>query len=646
MAKIWVGLTEGVRSDTYSEVVPVADSENCEGLPDGTGVEGRRGCSILKRYDPILPNNRQVSDPNRIALQVDYQPPQKTDGTYLFSAIDKSNQNTVLVLADFKPRSNLPNDNLESDVQFDENEYSVLAGETLPVTVMRTGALDREQTVDYATANGTATAGVDYTAASGTLTFSEGDASKTISIVTADTNQLTNETLSLTLSNPTSGAIIVGQNPVTVYIMSPEIQPVLFRSSGAADYQSVFIFGKENTTDAQENRGTAITLPSSTPTARQIGSRSGADRLVNIDLDTSDFLLLFDCYGMNALLAQGSYYTGPQTSTPYKTIIEPVVYTDFEPTIADRTLWTAVPYNNETLILASGTRGYYLNSRSGSLRRFGSENARTWALDAGWWLSGISMDIFSMGGLSGISRMPVVVDSSGFLVSIAAPSDAAATYGAKLVRINPLTGAVVGEIDLTASPTSFTAGHMEIALSATNDNRIILVCYARGGSSTDIEYFRTNSTFTAITSLGDDTTTGATYHPHASTGTLACNQTEIVILPLWQSATTARLQIVDCSGATHSNGAAYDLTSSIAGNTPSAWWVNETSMYAYVGNPSSGASAEARYYRLTNGSGITANFAMDDPATSSPLSVGQDIFNNPDITQYARRHIQGRIFGV
>jgi chitinase len=63
-------------------------------------------------------------------------------------------------------------------------------------------------TVHYATANGTATAGSDYSAQSGTLTFAAGEASKTIVVpVVGDTTVEANETLTVALSTP-SGATI------------------------------------------------------------------------------------------------------------------------------------------------------------------------------------------------------------------------------------------------------------------------------------------------------------------------------------------------------------------------------------------------------------------------------------------------------
>jgi hypothetical protein len=57
--------------------------------------------------------------------------------------------------------------------------------------------------VNYATADGTATAGSDYTANSGTLTFAPGETSKTISISTIDDAiDEFDETFNVNLSNP------------------------------------------------------------------------------------------------------------------------------------------------------------------------------------------------------------------------------------------------------------------------------------------------------------------------------------------------------------------------------------------------------------------------------------------------------------
>ena len=63
-------------------------------------------------------------------------------------------------------------------------------------------------TVGYATADGTATAGTDYTPTSGTLTFAPGVTTQTIAVnILGDTTVEPNETFTLTLSNPTGATL-------------------------------------------------------------------------------------------------------------------------------------------------------------------------------------------------------------------------------------------------------------------------------------------------------------------------------------------------------------------------------------------------------------------------------------------------------
>ena len=69
-------------------------------------------------------------------------------------------------------------------------------------------------TVAYSTANGTATAGSDYVASNGTLTFAAGETSKTVHVdISGDTVFEGNETFAVTLSNA-SGATLADATAV------------------------------------------------------------------------------------------------------------------------------------------------------------------------------------------------------------------------------------------------------------------------------------------------------------------------------------------------------------------------------------------------------------------------------------------------
>ncbi len=77
------------------------------------------------------------------------------------------------------------------------------------ITVVRTDKIVGAVTVDYATANQTATAGQDYTSASGTLSFADGESQKSFTVdILPDDLVEGEETLGLTLANPTGGATL------------------------------------------------------------------------------------------------------------------------------------------------------------------------------------------------------------------------------------------------------------------------------------------------------------------------------------------------------------------------------------------------------------------------------------------------------
>lgn len=95
-------------------------------------------------------------------------------------------------------------------LRFDPAAYTVDEGAgTAAITVARGGGSSGAVSVDYATSDGTATAGSDYTATNGTLEFAEGQTTRTFSVpVTADDGDEPDETVNLDLSNPQGGATL------------------------------------------------------------------------------------------------------------------------------------------------------------------------------------------------------------------------------------------------------------------------------------------------------------------------------------------------------------------------------------------------------------------------------------------------------
>lgn len=106
-------------------------------------------------------------------------------------------------------------------------DVSVNEGGTATLTVSRFGASSGSATVSYATSNGSATAPADYTATSGTLTFADGETSKTVTAATIDdTYREGPETFGVTLSNASAGTGI-SRASATVTIIDNDLAPKL-----------------------------------------------------------------------------------------------------------------------------------------------------------------------------------------------------------------------------------------------------------------------------------------------------------------------------------------------------------------------------------------------------------------------------------
>ena len=104
-----------------------------------------------------------------------------------------------------------------ADARVEEGAGAVLA---FAVTLSR--AASGTLTVNYATSDGTATAGTDYTAASGTLTFTAGESSKTIEVtVLDDSHDEGEETLTLRLSDPSGGRVTDAEATGTIENTDP-----------------------------------------------------------------------------------------------------------------------------------------------------------------------------------------------------------------------------------------------------------------------------------------------------------------------------------------------------------------------------------------------------------------------------------------
>lgn len=139
--------------------------------------------------------------------------------------------------------------------------YSVgEAGPSVTITASRVSGSNGAVSVSYATSNGTATSGSDYTAASGTLNWANGDtADKTFSVTVLEDALVEGaETVNLTLSTPTGGATLGSPSTAVLTINDNDFAP-----PGTIQFTQSSVTVTEN--------GTSVTL-----TASRVGGSSGA----------------------------------------------------------------------------------------------------------------------------------------------------------------------------------------------------------------------------------------------------------------------------------------------------------------------------------------------------------------------------------
>ena len=98
----------------------------------------------------------------------------------------------------------------------------------LTATVTLSGVSSQTVTVNYATADVSATAVADYSATSGTLTFTPNVTTQTISIpILADTIDEENETFTVALSSPTNATVSTSAGTATMTITDDDAAPTI-----------------------------------------------------------------------------------------------------------------------------------------------------------------------------------------------------------------------------------------------------------------------------------------------------------------------------------------------------------------------------------------------------------------------------------
>ncbi len=178
----------------------------------GVAVEGRT--VTLRLASPVVPGE---------AVTVDYAPP--GSGQLLGAS--------GAAAGGFSGQA-VENDTGASSSSLSVADAAAKEGERLGFRVSLSAAASAAVTVAWATSDGTAKAGADYEAGSGTLTFAAGETEKTVSVaLLEDTVGEETETLTLTLSNPSGAALGRAEATGTVTDVAPALPPLTARIAEA-----------------------------------------------------------------------------------------------------------------------------------------------------------------------------------------------------------------------------------------------------------------------------------------------------------------------------------------------------------------------------------------------------------------------------
>ncbi|TCM12117.1 Calx-beta domain-containing protein [Novosphingobium sp. PhB165] len=201
-------------------------------------------------------------------------------------------------------------------------------GGTLVFTVTRSGNTAIAASANYTTANGTALAGSDFAASSGTVSFAAGQTTATISIATIDDSMVESaETMTVTLSNPSANAAITTAT-ATGTINDDDVAPAILAIENASTTEGgTLTFTVRRTGNYTIPASATYTTASGSATAgSDFPPVSGTINLIayqtaaNISIATSDDSEVEPPETMTVTLSNPANYTTIATATATGTI--------------------------------------------------------------------------------------------------------------------------------------------------------------------------------------------------------------------------------------------------------------------------------------------------------------------------------------
>lgn len=156
------------------------------------------------------------------------------------------------------------------------NDASGREGGTITFRVTLNFASEDDVTVRYATTGRTATARVDYTPISGTLTIPAGQTARTLSVrILSDTGEEGPETFTLTLSQPTNATIADGIATGTITNVTPNNPPVITNPGNKSYEQGATIVAFPIAVSDADSGDTVTVTVTGLPTGLSYNSGTG-----------------------------------------------------------------------------------------------------------------------------------------------------------------------------------------------------------------------------------------------------------------------------------------------------------------------------------------------------------------------------------
>ncbi|MCG8040241.1 MAG: Calx-beta domain-containing protein [Candidatus Thiodiazotropha taylori] len=320
------------------------------------------------------------------------------------------------------------------EVQFSSSTYTFSEGDgSVTITVQRDGGSSGSGSVDYAMSDATATAGSDYTAASGTLSFVDGQISSSITLaITDDATTEGTESLLITLSNPVSVAL-AARDVTEVSITDNE--PV--SSSGSLQFSGSSYTASEG--------DTSILVP--------VTRTNGSSGAVSISCSTSDLTATAGA-DYTATQATVSFADGELTSNCTIPILDDSSYE------ADETLMVT---------LATPTGGAVLGTPASAVVTLSSDDPIPAAGSIQFSLSEYQLNEDGGTATISVSRSG---GSSGAVGVSYATSDSTATagedYTAASGSVNFANGGTSGSFQVTLLDDSEYEGDERVTLTLSN----------------------------------------------------------------------------------------------------------------------------------------------------------------------------------